>query len=293
MQELEHWYAEGRQLRCAQGAIFLREQGTGPALLLVHGFPTSSWDWAALWPSLASTQRVLAPDLLGFGRSSRPPGQAYRIAEQADLLLKVLKQSDVRRCHLLAHDYGNTVAQELLARAVEGVLPVQIESVVFLNGGLFPECHRPVLLQRLLLSPLGPLLARLTSKKRFAANMRRIFGPATPPSDRLIEGFWTLLQEDGGIAALPALLRYIPERHAQRERWVGALQRTQVPIGFINGSADPISGAHMAARWRALLGDEHLVELPGIGHYPQLESPPAVLEAYRHLRGAFSRRSMP
>lgn len=170
---------------------------------------------------------------------------------------------------------------------------MQIESVVFLNGGLFPECHRPVLLQRLLLSPLGPLLARLTSKKRFAANMRRIFGPATPPSDRLIEGFWTLLQEDGGSAALPALLRYIPERHAQRERWVGALQRTQVPIGFINGSADPISGAHMAARWRALLGDEHLVELPGIGHYPQLESPPAVLEAYRHLRGAFSRRSMP
>lgn len=281
---LEDWYSGGRQLSWQGHTVFVREQGDGEPLLLIHGFPTSSWDWEALWPDLIRDHRALAPDLLGFGRSARPPGQRYRIAAQADLCVEVLRESAVDGCHVLAHDYGDTVAQELLAREIEGSLPLQLRSVVFLNGGLFPECHRPVLLQRLLLTPLGPLLARLTTRRRFAANLRRIFGPETPPSAARIDAFWTLLNEPGGIAALPRLLRYIPERHAQRERWVGALLNTRVPIGFINGSLDPISGAHMAARWRELLPDAPLAELPRIGHYPQLEAPEQVLDAYRRLR---------
>lgn len=293
MPGLEQWYAAGRRQRCGKHALFLREAGTGEALLLVHGFPTSSWDWEAVWPQLAARHRLLAPDLLGFGRSAKPAGHTYRIAEQADLLVELLRQAGISRCHVLAHDYGNTVVQELLARDLEGTLPMRLGSVVFLNGGLFPECHRPVLLQRLLLTPLGPLLARLTSRRRFAANLRRIFGAQTPPSSTQIDGFWALLQENRGIDALPRLLRYIPERHAQRQRWVGALQNSQVPIGFINGSVDPISGAHMAARWRELLGEQGLIELPGIGHYPQLEAPSDVLKAYWRLRDAFAAKESP
>lgn len=289
MSGLEAWYAGGRHVLLQGHRLFLREDGSGEALLLIHGFPTSSWDWEALWPALAAQHRLLAPDLLGFGRSARPPGHRYRIGEQAELCVQALQHAGIEACHVLAHDYGDTVAQELLARQREGSLPLRLRSVVFLNGGLFPECHRPVLLQRLLLTPLGPLLARLTSKRRFTANLHRIFGPETPPTQAQIEGFWNLLNQPGGIAALPRLLRYIPERHAQRARWVGALQATSVPIGFINGSLDPISGLHMAARWRDLLPSAPLIELPRVGHYPQLEAPQQVLDAYRRMREHFAR----
>jgi pimeloyl-ACP methyl ester carboxylesterase len=284
MIDLEAWYAGGRYTRHDQHAIFFREGGHGEPLLLIHGFPTSSWDWEAVWPELVAHHRVLAPDLLGFGRSAKPRGHRYAIAEQADLCVEVLRQAGVDSCHVLAHDYGNTVAQELLARAVDGSLAVELRSVIFLNGGLFPERHRPLLLQRLLLTPFGPLLARLTSRRRFAASLRRIFGPDTPPTPEQIDGFWSLLNHQAGIDALPRLLRYLPERRAQRERWVGALQRSTLPLGFINGSRDPISGAHMAERWAALLPQHPLLALPEIGHYPQLEAPEAVLAAYHALR---------
>jgi pimeloyl-ACP methyl ester carboxylesterase len=291
MIELERWYAAPRYLHVSGHRVFVRHDGDGPdTLLLIHGFPTSSWDWHALWPALRQRYRLIAPDLLGFGRSAKPARHDYRIGEQADLCAAVLAEAGVGRCHVLAHDYGDTVAQELLARANAGRLPCALESVVFLNGGLFPECHRPVLLQRLLRGRLGPLLVRLTSKRRFAANLRRIFGPDTPPDRTHVDGFWALLQHDDGLLRMPALLHYIEERAQQRERWVGALADTRIPLGFINGSVDPISGAHMAARWRELLPQRPAIDLPRIGHYPQIEDPAAVLAAFDALQQGFRQR---
>jgi pimeloyl-ACP methyl ester carboxylesterase len=80
---------------------------------------------------------------------------------------------------------------------------------------------------------------------------------------------------------LPKLIGYIAERRAHRERWVGALVDTQVPIRLINGLADPVSGAHMLVRYRELVAQPNIVELPGVGHYPQVEAPDAVVHAIR------------
>lgn len=285
---LADWYAGGEWREALGQRMFLRQAGAGEALLLIHGFPTASWDWQALWPALVGSRRLIAPDLLGLGRSAKPHPHQYRVMEQADLLVALLSQLEVRRCHVLAHDYGDTVAQELLARQVDNTLPFALDSVVFLNGGLFPETHRARPIQQLLRSPLGPLLARLTGKRAFAASLRRVFGPESPPGEAEIEGFWQLLRHDQGRRCLPALLGYIDERRQQRARWVGALQRSPIPLGLINGLLDPVSGAHMVNRWRELVGKQHIVELPRIGHYPQAEAPQAVLDAYAELRRQFA-----
>ncbi len=124
------------------------------SLLLIHGFPSASWDWHYLWQPLAQRYRVIACDMLGFGDSAKPVNHEYSLLEQADLQQALLAQLGVEQpVHLLAHDYGDSVAQELLARHYDS--QIQIASCVFLNGGLFPETHRPVLMQKLLLSPLG------------------------------------------------------------------------------------------------------------------------------------------
>jgi pimeloyl-ACP methyl ester carboxylesterase len=259
------------------------------ALLLIHGFPTSSWDWEAVWPTLTARYRVLAFDLLGFGLSAKPRGHAYSIFEQADLAEHLLAGQGIASYHVLAHDYGDTVAQELLARSREPGRRPALRSVAFLNGGLFPETHRPALVQRLLRSPLGPLVARLTTRAALASNLHRIFGPRTPPDDALIDGFWELIQANGGRRVMHRLIRYIDERRAHRERWVGALVQAEVPLTLIDGAADPISGAHMAARYRELVPRADVTLLDGIGHYPQLEAPDAVLAAYSAFRGRVER----
>ena len=283
---LDAWLAAGQRFDWRGHAIFSRVDGDAarPVLLLIHGFPTASWDWGALWAPLAARWRVLTLDLLGFGASAKPRPHPYSILGQADLLEDFLRAQGVARYHVLAHDYGDTVAQELLARQVEPGARPALASVAFLNGGLFPEAHRARPVQKLLASPLGPWLARLISRRGFGASMRRIFGPDTPPSPAELDGFWRLLQLHDGRAVMPRLIGYLAERRARRARWVGALQTASVPLRLIDGAADPVSGAHLAQRYRELVPLPDVVELPRIGHYPQLEAPQAVLDAYLAFR---------
>ena len=259
-----------------------RDAGADRALLLIHGFPTASWDWHRVWDALgARFPRVIAPDMMGFGFTSKPTNYRYSIMDQADLHEALLAHLGVRRVHLLAHDYGDTVAQELLARHLERRSGgPAIESCVLLNGGLFPETHRARPIQKLLLTPLGPLLSRLMSRRSFARSFAAVFGARTQPTAQELDAFWELLSRDGGRRLMHKLIRYMPERLAHRTRWVGALSSTKVPLRVIDGPDDPVSGAHMVARYRELVPDPDTVLLPGIGHYTQVEDPQGVLQAF-------------
>ncbi len=281
---LSSWQATGKNFIFNGFQIFYKEEGNGEALLCIHGFPTASRDWHLLWPELTKRFRVIAPDMLGFGFSAKPRQHIYSIHEQATLLEDLLQALEISSAHILAHDYGDTVAQELLARYHEtrhsAAAKLQIKSVCFLNGGLFPETHRPRMIQKLLLSPLGPLLSRALSQKSFAKSFSAIFGPHTKPSATELEEFWSLINYNSGKLLSHKLLHYMPERKKFRSRWVGALQQTQVPLRLINGTADPISGEHMVKRYEELVPHADVVRLQEIGHYPQLEDSEGVLRAY-------------
>ena len=222
--------------------------------------------------------------MIGFGFSAKPRRFDYSISAQADLCAAFLARENVTRYRLLAHDYGLTVTQELLARQGEDAAAPRITAVCLLNGGLFPETHRALPLQRLLASPLGPLLARLTSYRTFASSMRRIWG-RRPPEESDLRAMWQLVTLDQGLRVMPKLIGYMAERRRFRERWVGALTNTVVPLRLIDGLLDPISGAHMVARYRELVPRPDVVELPSVGHYPQLEAPDPVLSAVMDFFG--------
>lgn len=291
----ESWRDSGRRFSHGGHDIFWQAGGSGgegKTLLCIHGFPTASWDWSAVWSELCRRfARVLAPDMIGFGWSSKPRRYAYSVFDQADLHENLLRQQGIVRFHVLAHDYGDTVAQELLARQAErearGDASLVLASVCLLNGGLFPETHRARRVQKLLLTPLGPLLAAAMNERSFARSFSAVFGKQTRPSVAELHQFWQLLSHEHGQRNAHRLIRYIPERRANRARWVGALQTTKVPLCLVNGPADPISGAHMVKRYRELVPKPEVILLPGIGHYPQVEDPEGTLNAlwcfHQHL----------
>ena len=290
---VEAWAKAGRMMDYRGHSIFVRDAGAPGAepLLLIHGFPTASWDWEALWPSLTQRFHVYTLDMIGFGLSAKPANYSYSLMDQATLVESFLSAEGVASYHLLAHDYGDTVAQELLARQREPGPRPRLVSVAFLNGGLFPETHRPVLVQKLLLSPLGPLVSRLTTRAKVAQSMRKIFGPMTQPDEALIDAFWQLITRNHGLSVAPKLIRYIVERREHRERWVGAMQQARIPLKLINGMADPVSGQHMAARYEELILQADVTLLENIGHYPQIEAPDAVLAAYLAFRHRVDRNA--
>jgi pimeloyl-ACP methyl ester carboxylesterase len=296
-QRLQDWINGGETRRFAGQRIFVRTAVTPdrPPLLLIHGYPTASYDWIRVWPRLAERHSLYTLDLLGFGCSAKPRDSDYPIALQADLCTALLDGCGVTDVHVLAHDYGDTVAQELLAREREGRL--RIASMAFLNGGLFPETHRARPIQKLLATPLlGSLLAHLMSYAKFEATMLSISG-REPPTREELQDLWVLLERDGGRRALPRLITYMEQRRRNRARWVGALVGSRVPRRLICGAVDPVSGRHLAERYRELVPDPDVVVLEDVGHYPHLEVHDRVVDEYeafrRHVDGRLSRTRTP
>ena len=281
---LAQWKAGGSYYRYQQHHIFVREEGAGERLLLIHGFPTASWDWHLLWPKLVEKYHIIAPDLLGFGFSDKPRNYPYSILDQANMIEALVQHKNIERVKIISHDYGDTVAQELLARfntrQSKGEKGLEINHLCLLNGGLFPEVHRPLLVQKVLMSPVGFIVGRLFNRAKLGKNFKNIFGPNTQPTEGELDDFWTLIEGNGGRYVFHLLIRYMAERVQYRERWVGALQATKIPLRFINGLADPISGVHMAQRYQELIPNPDVVELKDIGHFPLIEAPQAVLQQF-------------
>jgi pimeloyl-ACP methyl ester carboxylesterase len=222
-------------------------------------------------------------DLLGFGFSAKPRFHDYRIMEQADLCEALADKLGLGQFHVLAHDYGDTVAQEMLARQNEELGVGKWQSCLLLNGGLFPETHRAVLAQKLLKSPVGFIFRHALTKKSLNKSFDHIFGE-TKASPEELDVFFELFDRDGGRQNVHRLIHYMSDRIEHRDRWVGALKNASCPIGLINGSLDPVSGNHMVQRFEEVVGSKHFIHrLPTVGHYPQVEAPEAVLVAYQQF----------
>lgn len=286
--QLSDWKNKGKYWDYKKHQIFYIQEGQGndkEHLLLIHGFPTSSWDWGKVWHSLVEKFAVTAPDMIGFGYSAKPKKYYYNIHDQADLHEALLDELGINQCHILAHDYGDTVAQEMLARFLErqqtGKQGLNIQSICFLNGGLFPETHQPRMIQKLLISPFGSLVAGMMTQPRFNKRFSEVFGPQTQPTAQELEDFWQLIALNDGQKVGHKLIRYMSERRVYRERWVGALQKAAIPLRVVDGPADPVSGKHMTVRYQELVPNPDVVLLGDeIGHYPQVEDPEGVLKAF-------------
>ncbi len=287
--KLKNWRESGSYFDCKGYPIFYRRSETADeALLCLHGFPTSSFDYHKIWDALADKFAVLAFDMIGYGFSAKPPNFDYTTFNQADVLQALLENLKIKRIHILAHDYGNTITQELLARAEEKRLNFSIESLCFLNGALFPETHRPILAQKILISPLGFIFGRFISDARFKQSLASIFGKKTQPTAEELDNFLQVFKFNDGRRIAHKLIRYMTERATNRTRWVGALQRTELPFRFINGLADPVSGAHLVERFRQVMPQTDIVELKDVGHFPHFEAPEIVLEKFFDFIGANS-----
>lgn len=283
MVEVEGWWEEGERVRLALGdterEVFVRRMGSGPTLTVLHGFPSSSYDWAQVAPALARRHSLLLPDFLGFGASEKPPGHDYSIHEQADLVEALWRREGVASTAIVAHDYAVSVTQELLARRAEGALGPDVDAVHFLNGGLYPDVHRPQPVQTALLDPeQGPQLAAALNEPVLAVALEPTLGDGADAA-AIADQMWRALARDDGHLALPRTIRYIEDRRRHERRWVGALESTDVPLAFVWGMLDPVSGAHMAQRVRERLPHAPFAALDDVSHWPPLEAPDRVAAA--------------
>ena len=268
------WSERGRseEFRGRRVHVFGRG-GRGPLLLLLHGFPSSSYDWRLLLEE-EHEHAVLAPDFLGFGLSEKPRDHDYTLHWQADLVEELVRRhSEAREVFLVAPDMGTSVATELLARDFEGRLEMEVSGVLLFNGSMVQGAASPTLAQRILRSPLGPLFSRLSSERFFRAQFGSVFSPGHPLTDEEAEDQWSLICAGGGRTLNHKTIRYMAERFKHAERWHGALRDWPGRLQLAWGMLDPVATVEVLDAVRELRPQAPLTELPDLGHYPQIEAP--------------------
>lgn len=273
---LSEWRARGQFLRLLGRTVFVVDAGPRDAapILLLHGFPTSSFDFHLALGRLARERRVIVHDHLGFGFSDKPEHFSYSLIEQADVALMVWQKLGVTRGHLLAHDYGTSVATELLARRERGLLPVEVLSLTLTNGSVHRELAHLQPSQKILQhKSWGPVFARVVNKFVFRLQMRRIFGGGGAVSDDELDAMWAGIRHGDGHLRLPEISAYLDERVRFKERWIGALTRFDRPAHVLWGHEDPIAVPLMAETLTAEIPTAKLTWLQDLGHYPMLERP--------------------
>jgi pimeloyl-ACP methyl ester carboxylesterase len=276
---VQAWRDNGRWLATDAGRVFIRsKEGNAPTVILLHGFPSSSFDFRGVLPHLGD-QAWVTMDFLGYGLSDKPCPHRYSLLEQADLVQTVVGEVVTGPVVVLAHDMGTSVTTELLARDLRGRLPFDLQRAVLSNGSVILEraSLRPI--QKVLRGPLGPVAARLVNRRGFRRGFGRLFSSGHPLSAEEAEAQWELLSYNDGNRIAHLLISYLDERVRYAQRWHGAVRDWPKPLGFVWGLDDPVATTNVLDGLRQLRPDAAVVELTGLGHYPQVEDPKAYGDA--------------
>jgi pimeloyl-ACP methyl ester carboxylesterase len=271
-QRVEAWRDRGQADEVGGRRIHVfRRDGEGPLLLLLHGFPSSSFDWRLLLDR-EHDHAALAYDCLGFGLSDKPADHTYTLGGQADIAEELVRRhGSGRPVFLVGHDMGTSVATELMARDLDGALEMDLAGGLLFNGSMIQGAASPTLAQRLLRGPLGPVMARLSSERVFRQQFGSIFSPGHPLSEGEAADQWSLIVNNGGHRLGHRLISYMDERERHAERWYGALRSWPRPLHLAWGMLDPVATTRVLDGVRELRPQAPLTRFDDLGHYPQIE----------------------
>jgi pimeloyl-ACP methyl ester carboxylesterase len=294
-QAAEEWRGRGGYFswRPAGGAaapveVFHVELGDpqAPVLLLVHGWPTSSFDWSGVAGRLSGQFRVCALDFPGYGFSAKPPGWGYSLARDAGLLEFYLSEVlGADASVIVAHDRGDSVA--LLY--AQGHHATRLGHLVLSNGNIFLPLSNLTAAQRQILDQRSwPKVAGMLTASRLAAGLgASTFTPPRTADDPEVEALSTIFSHEDGMAVLHETIQYLTERARHEQAWLAGLARASFPVTLIWGLYDTVSPPRVASYvWHEYLmrkpGSNRLYFIPGANHYVQVDRPDAFAQVLEH-----------
>jgi pimeloyl-ACP methyl ester carboxylesterase len=271
--------------------VAYRDEGTGEALLLIHGMAGSSDTWRSVMPRLAKNYRVVAPDLLGHGGSAKPRGD-YSLGAFAVWLRDLLDELGIAQATIIGQSLGGGVAMQFVYQHPDYCRRL----VLIASGGLGPDVG---LILRLLSAPGAEFLLPIAAPRpvlKVGNKLRTWLSSAGIHSPRGAE-MWSSYSSLADPQTRQAFLRTLRSVVDYRGQAVSALTRLKVaadlPVMAIWGDHDAIIPVDHAYAAYDVRNDTRLEVLPGIGHFPQVEAPMQVVDLIEDFVSTTDRRTVP
>ena len=279
---VQRWRDAGEYVDLGGHRVFVvQRDGDGLPIVVVHGYPGSSYDFAGVVDHL--DRPVLLLDLLGYGFSAKPREASYSLFEQADLVEAFLARAGLAQCALVGHDMGTTVVAELLSRSNAGRLGFDVLSVVLLNGSIFIDMAHLTRGQKLGLLAHGRAMPFSFPAAFLRRNLRESVAPGTNLGAEGIEDLFDLIRLDDGDRLLTKQIDYVRERRRHQKTWTAAFVEYSGCLSAVWGVLDPIAVPAMPRHLADLRPGTEVVMLDGVGHWPSIEAPERVAAEIQRL----------
>ena len=262
--------------------LYYREEGTGPPLLLIHGFGASTFTWRRVAPELARTNRVILVDLKGFGQSDKPFDERYSVYDQAELLAQLIVEKDLRDLTLVGHSFGGGIAL-LLALEANSRLQGRIARLVLLDSIAYPQ-NIPVFFRMLdmpVVSQLGIRMVPPSVQTRVALKIA-YFDDSKITSEEIEAYAAPLKTAAGKHAIIHSARQMVPEDiETLSERY----KTIELPTLIMWCDHDRIVPLEVGLKLRRTLPNSTLKLVEDCGHMPQEEQPESTLRLLRDFIG--------
>jgi pimeloyl-ACP methyl ester carboxylesterase len=273
--------AAGREFEADGIQSFVREDGTGDAVLCIHGVPASSFLYRKLIGELAARGlRGIAFDLPGLGLAARPLQFDYSWTGLGRFTAAAVDALGLEQFHLVVHDIGGPVGFELAA-----VAPERIRSLTILNTIIEVETFkRPWMMEPFARRGIGEVWLASMVKPMFRQLMYYAgLGDraATPPSE--IDAYVDLLKRDDGGAAFLKIMRGF-ERTAEKQRlYTGAVRAAPYPVQVVWGADDPALRLSVHGEQAKRATGVDVVHMVRAKHFLQEDRAPEIAERIAQL----------
>jgi pimeloyl-ACP methyl ester carboxylesterase len=269
--------------------VFSRRCGTpgAPALVCVHGFPTSSIDYFALTSELASEFDMFLLDFPGYGLSDKPPAPyVYSLYDDARLLIHAIMHVwKLKRYAMLTHDRGTSVGMIALTMLAGEDAAAE---VILTNANIYLPLANLTSFQTALLDPsTARSTAQQVTPDLLAAGLgASAYMPRRTLDDPEIAALAKCFAHNDGIGVLPDTIQYLNERAADETKWLAALSRNEVNTTVVWGVHDNVSPVRVPNFvWESFLkgkpGRNRYWILPTADHYLQCDAPQQLAQVVR------------
>jgi len=292
---LQKWVDGGKYVKFQGLDIFVHTSGEDPVkghgVLVVHGYPGSSWDFADVAAKVQKKTKIVVPDMIGFGQSDTPLKGTFKdnfsLFRQADLFEAVAAAEGLETVIFVAHDMGQTVGLELMARQEEGNLPFRIKHAILLNGSTIVDLIETTPGQKASLELPDRALTDDPPKEAWYKDLTPTYGAKMQGRDgavkKALDCQIAQIYANDSAKVISNIVRYLLERKAFYDRWVGTFTGFHsAPLTVLWGLDDPVALESMADRVKAWRPETDLYKLKGIGHWPSIEAPDVIAEAILH-----------
>jgi pimeloyl-ACP methyl ester carboxylesterase len=272
---IEDWKQKGQPIDVYGHPVFyIQHHIDKPTICFLHGYPSASYDYLHVLPLLEEDFSYVIHDQLGYGFSSKPDNYSYSLIEQAEVAIELWRKLGLKEIHLVSHDYGTSVANEIVVRRLRGFEPVKIKSVTFCNGSMHIELAKLKLVQKLMKHTFwGKYMAALSNKRSFTQTMRSIWYDKSKFNKEEIENLYDLLRLNSTNAIFHKVSLYNNERVKYWHRWIGNLPNLDIPAHVLWAQQDPIAVKTIAEQLAKEIPNAVYTKIDNCGHYPMLEQP--------------------